>query len=408
MKLLSIIFFSLFLFSNLFSQTFNIELEAVDSNLTWPWNWDIVSDGDRLITVNEIGTLNIRENGVWQNIPIDPNNSDLEPRSVSVDSSGNIWIATLDHGLWQYSTDNQFINYNTTNSSLPTDKLRILKKFGNDLWISTSDKEGLIRFNIVSQESDLFNMDNSDQLKTDANLDPYIDLTGKVWLDNRECLSIIATDLSWTSEDFRSVVSGAMINDIDFVTPEITYITADGGIVKVEDDTYELVLDDRLNDYNAFHQDKAGNQWIHYTRITSEFLMVIRDGDLYEVSRDSIDIIPSQVFKMIEHQDTIMMVGLLGNNIAKCTFDFPSSVADKEIAQIKIYPNPANEYLHIQGIQNQEYKYTIYNLDGQRIQTGSINNNRAPVSGLPEGNYLIELSSKDSTNKYTEKFSVIR
>ena len=401
---------SLIICNSLFSQslTMNVELEAVDTVTTWPWNWDIVSDGDRLITVNEIGTLNIKTNGEWQNIEIDPNDNRLEPRSVAVDNDGNIWIATLENGLWRYSTDNEFTNYNTTNSSIPTDKLRVLRIHGNSIWMSTSESEGLVLFDIITEESTLFNLDNSPQLKTNGTLDPYIDLEGNVWFDNRECLSIISTDQSWTSEDFRSVLSGANISDIDFITPGTTVISGATGIVKSVNGAYEFILQDNVNDYNAYHQDDNGNEWIHYRRITDSFLMLRSGGNVLEINSDSIEGIPSQVFKMIEHQDTIMMVGLLGNNISKVTFDFTNSTTDTERANINIFPNPANNYIEIEGIKAQDYNFTIYNLSGQQIVNGILNDNQVNLDGIQPGIYLLELIDKNSTQPYYEKFTLVR
>jgi hypothetical protein len=391
------------------SQVLNVELEAVDPVFTAPWNWDIVSDGDRVITVNEIGTLNIRENGVWRNIEIDPNDNSLEPRSVDIDSDGNIWITTIDHGLWRYSTDDQFTNYTTANSSLPTDKLRVLDVFENFIWISTSDSEGLIRYDITTQESILFNMDNTPQLKTNAILDPYVDLEGNVWIDNRECLSIISTDLTWTSQDFRSVVSGANIGDIDFISPDVTILSARGGIVRAEDDTFELIMQDNINDYNEYHLEDNGTEWIHYSRITDDFLLVRNNENIIEVNRDTVEGIPSQVFKMIEHQDTIMMVGLLGNRIAKFTFDFTSSIENEEESNpIKIYPNPATNYISIDGLGSEEHIYTIYSYSGQRMKTGSMDKNTIQISDLSEGVYYVDIHNKSKSKIYRERFTINR
>lgn len=404
MKLTISILFSLLICSNLSSQTLNIELEDIDPNITWPTNWDIVSDGERLITINSIGYLNIRENGVWQNILIDPSNNELEPSSIDVDSIGNIWIAT-NYGLWVHSANNEFVTYNTSNSTLPTDKLSKVDIYGDHIWISSD--QGLIRYNMSSLESDLFNMDNNEQLKINS-LSHFIDLEGNVWIDNRECLTIVTPDLTWTSEDFRDVVSGALINDIDFISEDVTIISAKGAIIRAENGSYEKIIDERLNSYSNFHLDNAGNQWIHYSTLATEFIAVRRNGEQYDFPRDSIESIPSQVYGMIEHQDTIMMVGLLGNRIAKCTFDFPSSSADVELNQIQLYPNPATENINIKGLQSQDYNYTIYNINGQKLLSSEINNNQVKVASLDSGTYILELWSNKSSQKYLEKFSIVR
>ena len=103
----------------MFSQTLVTELENVNSETTWPWNWDVIADQEKLITVNENGTLNIKTNDNWENIEVNPNVSDVEPRNVAVDNSGTIWFTTTEHGLWSYNVNGEFQNFTSENSFLP-------------------------------------------------------------------------------------------------------------------------------------------------------------------------------------------------------------------------------------------------------------------------------------------------
>ena len=391
------------------AQSLYAELEAVDDVITWPWNWDVASDGERLVTVNEIGTLNIRQNGVWENIEIDPNDDNLEPRGVEIDDRGNIWITTLENGLWQYDLNGDFTQFNTSNSSLPVDQLRQLDIFENYIWISTDDGNGLIRYDMDSGVSDYFNMANTSQLKSDVNLDPYISPDGTAWITNRECLSKITPQLEWTSEDMRSVRSGGRINDIDFTNSDEAWLSMDKGLVKFSDDNYEIVIDEWDNEYEAFHMKEEGEQWIYYSEnIFTEKLEIRKEGEVYEFIADSIGALPTQVFKMIEHQDTIILVGLLGNNIAKLSFDFPSSTDEENISQVSIYPNPAENTINIVSERTGYYNYSLYDFSGALILSGFTNESRIDLPDVAKGIYLLNLYYPDFNEQVQRKVSVIR
>ena len=405
MKSLFFLFLTALLASSLYAQTLNVELERVDP-VSSSWNWDIVTDGERIITVNQIGSLNIRENGVWQNIMMDPNIFTVEPRSVDIDNQGNIWIATEEHGLWRYEGNEEFTNFNTSNSTLPVDNLRVLDIFENFIWIST-DGEGLIRYDMITGESDLFTESNSD-LKGNF-LDPFIDNNGTVWIENRECLTKITNDLVWSSEDFRSVVSGAIINDISFDNNGETWLAMNGGIVRSINCEHEVIVDDRLTDYCTYHKDTRGLEWYHSERLFTIKVSVRSGGQLYEFLEDSIEGIPSQVFELIEYKDTIMMVGPIGNNIAKFTFDFPSSVEEESLIPLKVFPNPATNRLYIENVNlDSDSQFIIRDLNGQEIQNGRLTQPFINTENIPTGVYLLQLNTPSFDKVLSQKFSIVK
>jgi len=65
---------------------------------------------------------------------------------------------------------------------------------------------------------------------------------------------------------------------------------------------------------------------------------------------------------------------------------------------IKVYPNPASNFiipeLPVQGI----YKYNITDLSGRNLSKGYVDNNtKIDISNLPEGYYLIKFSKENSS-----------
>ena len=67
--------------------------------------------------------------------------------------------------------------------------------------------------------------------------------------------------------------------------------------------------------------------------------------------------------------------------------------------EIKIYPNPANDYFYIQYNEqndlNQLGEITIQNVNGQTILTQTLVNNKVDVSNLKTGLYFLQIKNKE-------------
>ncbi|MFN4083231.1 MAG: M1 family aminopeptidase [Bacteroidia bacterium] len=69
---------------------------------------------------------------------------------------------------------------------------------------------------------------------------------------------------------------------------------------------------------------------------------------------------------------------------------------------IKIYPNPANNTLHIDGLNNHQFKYIIQNISGKTLQKGVCNRNVIDISKLAKGLYFLVFEENDF--KQTTRF----
>jgi len=387
------------------AQSLSVEIENVNEQITSPWNWDITSFQDQLIAVNERGTLNIKKNGSWETIEVVPGNTSIELRGVDVDDNGLIWITSTEHGLWSYD-GNQFVNYNSDNSFLPTDDLRALDFNNQTMWVSTNG-QGIIQHNFSTSETTLFNTSLISDLKSDFLLDPYVDESENVWFRNRECLTKLTPDLEWINEDMRTYISGGRVNDIHIVSETEIWLAMDGGVVLYDGNGYNVVINNQFDNYKEVLKDSKGNVWLSKnSTLNAEGITIISGNQEYFFSNEDYPNIPNQIFEFIEYQDTIIAVGTIGNSIAKFTVDGLTSSKDQKIESINIYPNPTHEYLLISdsnGIKISSWYLT--SLAGIVVKKGIFASNKIDVSDLSEGTYVLNLYNKNEII-HTEKIII--
>ncbi|MDH6251056.1 hypothetical protein M2347_000783 [Chryseobacterium sp. H1D6B] len=70
---------------------------------------------------------------------------------------------------------------------------------------------------------------------------------------------------------------------------------------------------------------------------------------------------------------------------------------------LKVYPNPAQDFIEFKGGTGKYSTVKIYSLDGKLIKTSDLKSGKIQVSELPPSNYFIEASGKDAKTE-TVKF----
>jgi hypothetical protein len=73
--------------------------------------------------------------------------------------------------------------------------------------------------------------------------------------------------------------------------------------------------------------------------------------------------------------------------------DAVTSIADRDgdNVVINIYPNPANQKVHLHGPGFQEFEYAILDARGSTVMTGRTRGRTLDVGRLPAGSYLVKL-----------------
>ncbi|MBS1549214.1 MAG: T9SS type A sorting domain-containing protein [Bacteroidetes bacterium] len=67
--------------------------------------------------------------------------------------------------------------------------------------------------------------------------------------------------------------------------------------------------------------------------------------------------------------------------------------------EVKVYPNPALDFIKIQDVEHIYNKVNIFSLDGKIVRSMDIRNNEIPVADLQTGTYLMEMIGKNTTKK---------
>lgn len=78
------------------------------------------------------------------------------------------------------------------------------------------------------------------------------------------------------------------------------------------------------------------------------------------------------------------------------------SLDDLNKNDVVIYPNPALNILNIEGLDQDNYNYVIYDMAGRIVMQNSINGKSIEVDSLNQGNYILNIT--DGTRKIIKKF----
>lgn len=67
---------------------------------------------------------------------------------------------------------------------------------------------------------------------------------------------------------------------------------------------------------------------------------------------------------------------------------------------ILVYPSPAKDVLHIEGVLKEGTKFTVFDLSGKELMRGDITSNRIDIQKLPTGTYLLNISIENHNKVY--------
>ncbi|MBI2259181.1 MAG: T9SS type A sorting domain-containing protein [Flavobacteriia bacterium] len=71
------------------------------------------------------------------------------------------------------------------------------------------------------------------------------------------------------------------------------------------------------------------------------------------------------------------------------------NLTENDFTPTFVYPNPFTDYLIINSDKDLNQKYSIYNLQGEKLKEGSLNNNKIDTEEFCSGTYIIEIGEKN-------------
>ena len=74
----------------------------------------------------------------------------------------------------------------------------------------------------------------------------------------------------------------------------------------------------------------------------------------------------------------------------------PLSMEEENLSNVSIFPNPATDFAQITGDLSFT-SYSIYNISGQQVLSGAIDDNKIEVLSLTSGVYFLNLESDASS-----------
>ncbi|PRB01213.1 hypothetical protein CQ046_16320 [Chryseobacterium sp. MYb7] len=92
---------------------------------------------------------------------------------------------------------------------------------------------------------------------------------------------------------------------------------------------------------------------------------------------------------------------LTGDTVGSCLLSSSDLKLNKKLS---LYPNPAVDDIHIEGLSDIK-SYKIYDTSGRLVKEGNPNRDMINVSSLPKGNYILQFILKDTTlsSKFIKK-----
>ena len=118
-------------------------------------------------------------------------------------------------------------------------------------------------------------------------------------------------------------------------------------------------------------------------------------GQISQNETSSTEMTTPGAFKETFDDSELLAPGYRGMYLSRFDTE-PVSVTAPEPIKWGIYPNPADDYLHIttENLSGEKIKYIIYDTSGRMLQNSTLNpeNEQIDVSGLSSGVYLLELT----------------
>jgi ligand-binding sensor domain-containing protein len=288
--------------------------------------------------------------------------------AIAIDSLGNKWIGTLEGGIAKFDDTNWTVY-------LPSSSIYAVETdiWGNK-WVATS--EAILKFNDIKWT----------EYKYSKSIIPYYNGNGGI-----TSIAIDGDGIKWFGiwEDFDS--------------------GANGGVTKFDDVNWTTYSDNNSDLPYSVHSiaiDKQGNKWFGCSS-WSVGALVKFDGSNWTIYNNSNSGFPNDWIESIAIDDMGNKWIATGNSgvVLFNENGITTGLSDKisvSPEDFTIYPNPAKDFISIDGLQAGTYE--IINIAGAILKNSEVQGMQVKIdiSQLPKGVYTMRVTKKD--NVVTKKF----
>ena len=146
---------------------------------------------------------------------------------------------------------------------------------------------------------------------------------------------------------------------------------------------------------------EPGNQWVHYSVVVTatDVTFMVNGGawghyDINNTSAANVLVGYTDLFSSVSNSESFILI----DNI-EVVDNSSGSVSEGQIEGLKMYPNPANDVLHIQA-SNSIDQVVIYNVYGQEMLKMNKPQPTISIRDLKPGSYFVKVMSGDKNQTY--------